>query len=48
MAKILLVEDDESTAEFVRSWLVDENHIVEHSANGNRKSWTIASSVTMT
>jgi DNA-binding response OmpR family regulator len=34
MAKILLVEDDESTAEFVSSWLVDENHIVEHSANG--------------
>jgi len=35
MAKILLVEDDESTAEFVSSWLMDENHIVEHSANGN-------------
>jgi len=34
MAKILLVEDDETTAEFVTSWLLDENHKVEHCANG--------------
>lgn len=34
MAKVLLVEDDEAAADFVSSWLTDENHIVEHVLNG--------------
>ncbi len=34
MAKVLLIEDDEAAAEFVTSWLRDENHIVEHMVDG--------------
>lgn len=34
MAKVLLVEDDVATAQFVVSWLMGENHIVEHVVDG--------------
>lgn len=34
MAKILLVEDDETLATRVREWLESEKHIIEHASNG--------------
>ena len=35
MAKILLIEDDEVAAEFVGSWLLDENYMLEHANRGD-------------
>lgn len=35
MAKLLFVEDDESLAARVKQWLEFEEHMVEHTANGN-------------
>lgn len=34
MAKVLLIEDDESLAETVRQWLIFEKHLVESASTG--------------